>query len=402
MAWRVAKSLDVLLRQVNERWPVRDKSSDGTIGDAAHAARVSDHNPNTEGVVCARDITNDPVHGLVSRKLAEALVASKDERIKYIISDAQICSGTEQSQPAWKWRPYSGANDHRHHVHISVKGDPAHYDNTAPWGIDAGAALPPTPPQPPSVPAPPVLQSGSRGPDVRKLQEILFVDGIFGKVTEDAVKRFQRDNGFLIADGIVGPDTWLELLKWAGQTPPTVPTLPLPPATMRQTGITATMFGGAKDRNTSAYTGKLLNDTDLYIALPWRFAGERPLVRVINPANGRTCNASIEDVGPWNTDDNYPAKNARPIAETCYANQTPLPSGPNKGRVPTNDAGIDLSPAASKALGIEGKGKVDWDYVDRIPPAPAPAKPTATDAPKPAPASWEDFDIWAWLKSLFK
>jgi len=408
--WRVAKSLDVMLRQVNERWPVRDKSSDGTIGDAAHAARESDHNPNAEGVVCARDITHDPAHGFDSYAFADMLLRNKDERIKYVISNRRIASGTGQSNPAWVWRPYSGANAHDHHVHISVKGDPAHYDNTALWagvGLTVPAPTDPIPPRPPTptpqpaLPAMSVLQSGDRGPDVRRLQEILFVDGIFGSTTEKAVKIFQWDHG-LDADGIVGPETWRELLKWAGQPPPPlVPTLPLP-AGKGQTSITATVFGGSKDRNESAYTGKVLNDSDLYIALPWRLAGERPLVRLINPANGRTCIAAIQDIGPWNTDDNYPAKNARPVAETCYANKTPLPSGPNKGKVPANDAGIDLSPAVSRALGIEGKGKVDWDYVDNAPLAPTPAKPIATDAPKPTPASWADFDIWGWLKSLFK
>lgn len=40
----------------------------------------------------------------------------------------------------------------------------------------------------------------------------LEVDGIFGDETEAAVKRFQRSRG-LDEDGIVGPDTWLYLLK---------------------------------------------------------------------------------------------------------------------------------------------------------------------------------------------
>jgi peptidoglycan hydrolase-like protein with peptidoglycan-binding domain len=282
--------------------------------------------------------------------------------------------------------------------------DPMHFEFCG-EGIfsDEGISLPPIPP-PPSEPTPPVLQAGSRGLDVRKLQELLFVDGIFGAATEDAVITFQKTRG-LDGDGIVGHETWRELLKWADQTPPPAPPTNLPPPAhtiKRQTGIVATVFGGAKDVNKSAYTGKVLNDSDVYIALPWRIAGDRPLVRVINPANGRACNAAIEDIGPWNIDDNYPAKKARPFAETCYASKTPLSSGPNNGKVPTNDAGIDLSPAAARALGIEGKGKVDWEYVDRTPTEPTPTKPLAPDAPKPAPASWADFDIWGWLKGLFK
>jgi hypothetical protein len=54
-----------------------------------------------------------------------------------------------------------------------------------------------------------LLKSGSRGKEVKELQEFLDIeaDGIFGKGTETAVKRWQSDNG-LTADGIVGPATW--------------------------------------------------------------------------------------------------------------------------------------------------------------------------------------------------
>ena len=53
--------------------------------------------------------------------------------------------------------------------------------------------------------------------DVEKLQQALGfspqqVDGKFGKDTEDAVVAFQKKNG-LVADGIVGDNTWSALLK---------------------------------------------------------------------------------------------------------------------------------------------------------------------------------------------
>lgn len=56
----------------------------------------------------------------------------------------------------------------------------------------------------------PELELGSKGEDVEVLQGMLFVDGIFGKVTEKAVKDFQIACG-LDPDGIVGPDTWAAL-----------------------------------------------------------------------------------------------------------------------------------------------------------------------------------------------
>lgn len=64
------------------------------------------------------------------------------------------------------------------------------------------------------------LRTGSKGPDVKKLQELLNtvlllnpalkIDGDFGRATDEAVKRFQAEKGLGI-DGIVGPKTWKAL-----------------------------------------------------------------------------------------------------------------------------------------------------------------------------------------------
>lgn len=140
MTWRLAKSLEVLREQVNTKYPTRSKSSDGTIGDAAHASRDSDHNPWVKdgkvGVVTALDITNDPVHGVVSEDIAEAIRLSKDPRVKYIISNKKIAASYNvHGEKAWVWRKYSGANPHNKHCHISVLPEKAKYDSTAPWKI---------------------------------------------------------------------------------------------------------------------------------------------------------------------------------------------------------------------------------------------------------------------------
>ena len=54
-----------------------------------------------------------------------------------------------------------------------------------------------------------VLKIGSRGNEVKELQEFLGIgaDGIFGKGTASSVKDYQKING-LTVDGIVGPSTW--------------------------------------------------------------------------------------------------------------------------------------------------------------------------------------------------
>lgn len=130
--WRPAKSINALLAQVNAAAPQRKRSQDGTIGDAAHAARKSDHNPNAQGVVCALDLTHDPGRGLDCEKLARQLVESRDPRIKYIIWRGKIVSS--KIQP-WVWRQYNGSNQHMTHLHLSVDPDPAKYDDAEPWNL---------------------------------------------------------------------------------------------------------------------------------------------------------------------------------------------------------------------------------------------------------------------------
>lgn len=218
MTWRVASSLDQLLSQLNTMFPNRSKDSDGSIGDTRHQAESSsDHNPwvqdGAEGVVTARDFTNDPAHGLSSEDLANALLASRDVRIKYIISNKKIASGTDQGHIAWAWRPYTGSNAHNHHVHVSVKSAKALYDDDQPWDFKLSTVSTPDPATETPPPAPvkkmPMLKRGDRGEEVTVLQRGLGikVDGVFGDDTDKAVRQFQTENG-LTADGVVGPYTW--------------------------------------------------------------------------------------------------------------------------------------------------------------------------------------------------
>ena len=56
------------------------------------------------------------------------------------------------------------------------------------------------------------LKRGSRGEDVKTLQRKLnlVADGIFGQLTEEAVREFQKSHS-LAVDGIVGAKTWAAL-----------------------------------------------------------------------------------------------------------------------------------------------------------------------------------------------
>jgi len=79
-----------------------------------------------------------------------------------------------------------------------------------------------------------LLKVGSKGDDVKKLQEKLGLtaDGSFGPGTEKAVKAWQSSNG-LVADGIVGDGTWSKM--FAGSAPVSTPVsnLVIPPSSFK-------------------------------------------------------------------------------------------------------------------------------------------------------------------------
>lgn len=146
---RQAHSLDVLLAEVNAAHGRRSKVSDGGLGDPAHAARVSDHNPNREGVWRARDFTDDEVDDnhdgrdddmLDCDELARRLVAMYHaEHVHpamrsgaYTIWKGRIYSYDRRGEG---WRPYRGPNMHNHHLHQSVATAASGYDSTLPWGV---------------------------------------------------------------------------------------------------------------------------------------------------------------------------------------------------------------------------------------------------------------------------
>lgn len=136
MAWRAAACLIHLRDQVNRLAPHRSVASDGTIGDDSHATRDSDHNPWVRegpiGIVTAIDITHDPAGGCDAAAIVDALVASRDPRIKYIIWNRRIINSRVQP---WVWRAYNGANPHNRHLHLSVVPLKVLYDSPGPWRI---------------------------------------------------------------------------------------------------------------------------------------------------------------------------------------------------------------------------------------------------------------------------
>jgi murein L,D-transpeptidase YcbB/YkuD len=220
--WRMAKSLEVLRQQIDATWPGRSLVADGGVGDLAHQTRKSDHNPNADGVVTARDFTNDPRVGCVSDLVASALYYTKDPRIDYIISSGMIAYGplgdNGKGRNAWLWQAYKGKNPHEHHFHISVRNEARWYDDVSAWSfldnmrVDKKKAA-----KGPDKNERPTIVLGTKGHIVKEAQLALIdagakivADGWFGDKTKAAVQAFQRARG-LIADGEIGPATWTAL-----------------------------------------------------------------------------------------------------------------------------------------------------------------------------------------------
>jgi putative chitinase len=80
-----------------------------------------------------------------------------------------------------------------------------------------------------------LLKKGSKGDDVKKLQEKLGLsaDGNFGPGTEEAVKAFQTKSG-LTPDGLVGDGTWSKLFGAAPvEAPVAAPVASIPPSSFK-------------------------------------------------------------------------------------------------------------------------------------------------------------------------
>lgn len=131
--------------------------------------------------------------------------------ILYIIWRQRIWNhsfASDRSRTSWShWRRMadrgSPTENHEDHVHVSFDANPRPYrapDGSAPPSGSDG-----------------LLQLGSTGTDVRRLQDLLGahgydlkIDGIYGPKTEAAVRAYQREHGLQI-DGIAGPETMTHL-----------------------------------------------------------------------------------------------------------------------------------------------------------------------------------------------
>lgn len=125
-SWKAAPAIERLFKDVNALAPKRSKSADGIIGDAAHAARDSDHNPNSSGIVCAGDVTAK-AGAPFGDHLAEAM--RHDERVHYVIWNRRIATN------GGAWKRYYGSSPHTDHVHVSIHQNAASWNDARPFNL---------------------------------------------------------------------------------------------------------------------------------------------------------------------------------------------------------------------------------------------------------------------------
>lgn len=232
--WRMAGALQQLLAEADAANPHRDKTSDGGIGDERHAARVSDHNPDANGRVCARDFDADGLD--LDAAFERARLAVLAGRLPQLVGGYLIRVGRITAPDFSEWREYRGENPHVTHGHVSVAHDPARADDRRAWNVWTAARPPaarptPTRPTPPAArPAPPAPtgprgdltgrglqlrgEQGDAGPRVRQLQRWLL----------RWYPAYAREGlGPAGADGEWGPRTTAVLREFAHRRPGTVP-----------------------------------------------------------------------------------------------------------------------------------------------------------------------------------
>jgi hypothetical protein len=232
---RLVKAGVTLRDQLNQKFPKRDKRSDGWVGDKAHQARPSDHNPDKNGWVHAIDIdenmgSGEGRKGATAREFADQLIKYAREgkdggRLKYVVYENMIASGTHADK-FWTWR--KGNWGHTQHIHVSftdkAQNDGSKFDlpifknepvapATSNNQNNATVSVP--------FPGNAFASFGARNDYVKKMQKQLIKKGYkipsgatgnYFQQTQKAVQEFYRREMKLTSDGKkMGPKAWNRL-----------------------------------------------------------------------------------------------------------------------------------------------------------------------------------------------
>lgn len=139
-SWSLTKGMANLLAQIDEAFPDRDHASDGTIGDTAHQAEKSGHNPdrtaNAEykdgdalNEVRAIDVDSDfRAAPATAQQVVDHIRAlpGVGNVLRYMIYNRKIYRASN----GWKPEAYTGASAHTEHIHFSGQFTQAADNNT--------------------------------------------------------------------------------------------------------------------------------------------------------------------------------------------------------------------------------------------------------------------------------
>lgn len=203
--WVVVPALDEARDQLNDRFPDRDKSSDGSIGDTAHQGTSSSHNPDKTGTpefrdgdskneVRARDFDADlrDPDGVTMEQVVQLWVTLARQGVlwwvRYIIYNGRIW----HKRDGYVTRAYTGSNDHSKHCHVNndftQEADEVRGTN---WHLlELGAPAP----KPPATPAKLAVDNELGPKTIRRWQEIMGTtpDGVIDEEDSQLVRAVQK------------------------------------------------------------------------------------------------------------------------------------------------------------------------------------------------------------------
>lgn len=147
-SWVLIPCLRALFGEFDRIAPDRDRASDGAVGNEAHAATESDHNPDETGNVPIHDADKvNEVHAidvdnnlnesdLTMEKVVQFLLgrcrSGAERRLRYIIYNKRIWSASS----GWVQKTYTGTSPHTEHAHFSASYTSSLEASTASWHLE--------------------------------------------------------------------------------------------------------------------------------------------------------------------------------------------------------------------------------------------------------------------------
>src|SRR5262249_14748131 len=143
------------------------------LGDAAHQAEASDHNPDSRGIVHAIDVMFAAGTPQANATLAWLLSDTVD--LQYVIHNRRIYTRAANFAPA----PYTGSDPHTNHIHVSGKHGTVGKNASTGTGYDTAAEAyhpvgSPLKKAPAPAPKPPVpVTADTKDFDVATVSEVV-------------------------------------------------------------------------------------------------------------------------------------------------------------------------------------------------------------------------------------